>query len=212
MHVVQLYRLYVEVVTYADEARGFVCCIGVEGDAILHRLVRYDADGLAAGAGESDDDVLGPGRLELEPRLLVEDSLDDLAYVVCRAWIDRHDLVEAVDQAVWRIAGYNQWRLLRVARGKVGQEAANHGDALHVVRHLVVSDARFIAVHLRPAHFVVGHVLPGRRLHQARSAECHRRRFLHHRNEIGEAWDVRGPAAAGPHHAGDLRNHPAHTP
>ena len=125
---------------------------------------------MTARPREPDDDVLGPCPLDLEPRVAIEDRLDHLAHVVGGSRVDRHDLVQALDRAVGGVARVDERRGFGVARRKIGKKAAHGGDAVGVGLDLVVADARLVAVDLRAAHIVVGHVFPGRGLDEARTA------------------------------------------
>src|SRR6058998_1333195 len=178
----------------------------MKGAALLHRLVGHHTHRVAACAREADDDIPGPGGLDLEPRVAVEHRLDDLAHVVGCARVDRNDLVQALDGAVRRITGLRKRRRPGVARRQIGQEAAHRGDAFLVALDLVVADAGLVAVDLRAAHVMVADLLAGRGLDEARAAQRHRGRVLDHGHEIGEAGDVGGARGAGPEHGRDLRD------
>ena len=102
---------------------------------------------------------------------MVEDRFDDLAHVVNGTRADGHDLVETGDEPLWRIVGFDQRRRFGVAGRQIGEKAAHRGEALLVVFDLVVADTGLIAMHLRAAHIVVGHVFAGRRLDQSGPAE-----------------------------------------
>src|SRR5947199_179509 len=81
-HVLQEHQWDVERVAQHDEACGLVGGIVVEGAPQHHRLVGDDADRVAGQAGEPDDNVAGPGGLQLEDAAVVDDGADDLAHVV----------------------------------------------------------------------------------------------------------------------------------
>ena len=83
-------------------------------------------------------------------------------------------------------------------------------DALLVVGHLEVADARLAAVHARAAELLLRDVLADRRAHEVRPGERHRAAALDHRDEVGQAGDVRGARRARAHQRRDLRDHAAH--
>src|SRR5258708_893338 len=111
-----------------------------------------------AGTRDAHDYVLRPRRLDLEPGVAIEHRLDHALDVVRRAWAGRHDLVEPIDEPISAVVGGPEGRLLRVAGRQIRKEPADHGDALAVVGHLVVAHARLVAVNLRAAHVVSGHL------------------------------------------------------
>src|SRR5216684_1871295 len=99
---------------------------------------------MTGGARKPDDDVLGPRRLDLEPRLVVEDRLHHAPDVISGARVRGHDLLELIDQALGRITRVLEWSLLAIARRKVGEKRAHRADALGVVGYLVVADTRLV--------------------------------------------------------------------
>ena len=206
-HVHQVDERDIEGIAHPHEPGRLVRGVRVEDAALLHRLVGNHADGTTGSAGEPDDDVLRPSRLDLEPRIGVEHRLDDLSHVVGRAGVGRHDLVQARDEALGRVFGLDERRRLAIGRRQVGKEPLHGSDALLVVRDLVIADARLVAVDLGSPHVVIGHALAGRGLDESRAAQRHRGRALDHRHEIREARDVGGAGGAGPEDGGDLRDH-----
>ena len=72
-HVVQEHERDVERVAQPHEARRLVGRVHVERAAEHHRLVRDDADRLAADAREPGDEVLRPLRLHPEHVAVVDD-------------------------------------------------------------------------------------------------------------------------------------------
>ena len=120
---------------------------------------------------EPDHYVLGPGRLDLEPRILVEHRLDDALDVVGGAGIRRDYAVETFDHSVRWIGGLHERRLFSIAGGEVGEKPPHLRNAGRIVRDLVVTNAGLIAVDLRAPHVVVCHVLTGRSLDQPRTSK-----------------------------------------
>src|SRR5215212_6046239 len=83
-------------------------------------------------------------------------------------------------------------------------------DALLIVGHLEVADARLAAVHARAAELLLRDVLADRGTHEVRAGQRHRAAALDHRDEVGESGDVGGARRARAHQRGDLRDHAAH--
>ncbi len=93
---------------------------------------------------------------------------------------------------------------------EVGEVVLDDLDALLVVLHLEVADARFAAVDLGAAEVLHRDVLAGDRLGQVGAGERHRALADHHRHEVRERRDVGGARGAGPEHRGDHRDHARH--
>jgi len=91
-------------------------------------------------------------------------------------------------------------------RREVGEVLADARDALLVVRHLEVADARAPAVHARAAELLLRDLLADRRAHEVRAGQRHRAPAAHHRHEVRQAGDVRGPGRTRAPERGHLRD------
>ena len=116
-------------------------------------------------------------------------------------------LVHAVDRVGARRASA---AAARSSDGKNERYCLIALDALLVVGHLEVADARLAAVHARAAQLLLGDVLADGRLHEVRPGERHRAAALDHRHEVGQARDVGGAGRAGAQQRRDQRDHAAH--
>src|SRR5207237_5558245 len=98
----------------ADERRRLLGRVDVEHARERTRLVRDDADRVAAETREARDDVLGEARLQLQERPLVDDGLDRTLDVV----------------RLRRLVGYEVVQLGRLAVGRIGGLIARAGLAV----------------------------------------------------------------------------------
>ncbi len=113
----------------------------------------------------------------------------------------------------WRSSGSfvsTHRRLLLAVRREVGEVVLDGLDALLVVLHLEVADARLAAVDLGAAELLHRDVLAGDGLGQVGAGERHRALADDHRHEVREARDVGGARGAGAHHRRDHRDHARH--
>src|ERR1041384_4351221 len=83
-------------------------------------------------------------------------------------------------------------------------------DARRVRLDLDITDATRRRMNLGTAELLLADLLARNGLHERRPTEGQRTDVLHHRDEVGEAGDVRRSGSTGPHHRGDLRHDTAH--
>src|SRR5690606_19312086 len=85
----------VEDVAEADEARGLVGGVDVEGAGLEGGLVGDDAGDDALDAAEADDHVFGEVAMDVEEVAVVHESGDDLVHVDGGLGVGGHELVHA---------------------------------------------------------------------------------------------------------------------
>ena len=117
---------------------------------------------------------------------------------------------QLVVHALDRVGRRAPRRRLAVVGGHVRQVLLDARDALLVVGHLEVADARLAAVHARAAELLLRDVLAHRRAHEVRAGERHRAAALDHRHEVGQPGDVGGARRARAHERRHLRDDAAH--
>ena len=121
---------HVEHVAGADEAGGLDRGVDVEASGQHLGLVGHHPDRLAVEAGESDDDVLGVAREQLEEPFLVNDLLDDAAHVVRAVRVRGDCLAQSLALPVPLVGVGN---LVGLGEGVVGQEGEDlRGDVYGV--------------------------------------------------------------------------------
>ena len=196
-HVVQEHQRDVERVAQPDEARRLVRRVHVERAAEHHRLVRHDADRLRRrSAANAVTRFFAHSGFIQKHVAVVDDRGHDLAHVVRARGAVGHDVVQLLDPAVDGIGAATRAAARRCAREE--REVPAHGREALASSATSRSATPEILVCTRAAHLVLGHVLADRGLHEVPAAERHRRRPLHHRDEVGQPGDVRGPAAQCP--------------
>src|SRR5262249_58236071 len=82
---------------------------------------------------EPDDDITGPGGLQLENAAVVDDGADDLAHVVGAPGIVGHDLEQVLVAPLHRVVRRVVRRSLEIRGWEVGEILANHRQARAIV-------------------------------------------------------------------------------
>ena len=151
--------------------------------------------------------------LELVHPAAVDDAADDLAYVVRRAGVGGHHVVERLGRLVRLLDLCRRARVSRRAlrallnhRG-VGQgrdDAPHDPERVGVVVGEVVDDPGGTGMHVTAAEVLGRDDLAGRGLHQRRPAEEDRALVLHDHGLVAHRGDVGATCGAGAHDAGDL--------
>src|SRR6185437_11477077 len=72
---------HVERVAHLDETGGLVGGVDEEHAALLHRLIRDDADGLTVEPGEADEQLARPQLVDLEEGTLIDQPAYEPAHV-----------------------------------------------------------------------------------------------------------------------------------
>src|SRR6185312_16603179 len=109
----------------------------------------------------------------------------------------------------WIAARHNRRRLFAVGR-EVAEVLLDALNALLVVGDLEVPHAGLSAVHAGASELLLGDVLADSGTHEMWPGQRHRAPPLDHRDEVGQAGDVRGARRTWPHQRGHLWHHAAH--
>ena len=95
----------VERITESHESSGFRGCIDVKAAGELFRLISNDSDCFSFEARESNDDILGIIRLNLEERAVVVDEFaDNFMHIVWSVRVGRNDVIERLVLSHVRVA------------------------------------------------------------------------------------------------------------
>src|SRR6185437_7511444 len=125
----------VEAVAEADEARALIRRVDVEHASQHGRLLRDDADRTAIHAGEADDDVARPLRMNLEKAATVDHRLDDQLHVIRLIGVVGNDLIQRFFGARDAVSGYLDRWIVHVIGGQVAHQHANLAQALDLCRY-----------------------------------------------------------------------------
>ena len=216
----------VEGVEEADETGGLDGGVDVEHTRRDERLVADDADGFAVHAGETHDDVLGKVGLDLEKVAVVDDALNDVLDVVGLGRVGGDDLVkndiftntrqkksqflvEPCPQVKINsrgVLGLANRRLLAVAQRQEIHKSPQPAKRLNVVIKRKVRHTRLGGVCLGASQLLLRHNLVGHGLDDLGPGNKQVRGIANHHREIGKSGGVHGPAGAGAHDHGDLRD------
>ena len=154
---------------------------------------------------EAGDERGAVERLELVEPAAVHDPRNDLAHVVGRLPVRRHDAVNLFGIVV-RLLRLAQVELRALHAVQVAERGARERERVVVVQGVMVGHAGDAGMDVRPAQLLRAHNLAGGGLHQRRAAEEDRALALHDHRLVGHGRHI-GPArGAGAHHHGDLRD------
>ena len=197
----------IECVARPDEPRGLDRCIDVERAGQDRRLLRDDADTSTAESREPDDDVLRPGRLDLEERAVVDDATQDVVHVVRLARIVGHDVVEGrrPSDPIGSSVGDDR-RHLEVVLRQMRQQVARRVERARLVRRREMRDTASRRVRRRAAEEFRVDILVRHGLHHARSGDEHVARAFDHHGEVGDRRRIDGAAGARTEDDRDLRH------
>ncbi len=170
-----------------DEVRGLERALGIE-----NAVVAEDADRNAVQVGEAGHQGGAVELLELVELGGIDQPRDHLAHVVLLLEVGRHDAVE-LGGVVGRLARLQQRNVDGSSwcsgwRRCAGRSPAHGGRRPHNGRQ-----RRSARMHVGAAQLLRRNHLPGRRLHQRRTAEedgaliAHDHRLVGHRRHIGAA-------------------------
>src|ERR1022692_4036439 len=197
----------VERVAEAHETGALDRRIDIQAAGQVGGLIGDDAHGTPVQPREAHHDVAGKVLMDFEEFAVIDHAMDGILDVIGLVGFGRHQRVKRRVHAVRRVGGRAARRIVAIVLGQVAEQLADHAQALAVVRRDEMADAAYGVVRHGAAQALLGDVLVRDGLDDVRTGDEHVAGRLHHEDEIGDGRRVDGPAGAGSHDGGDLRDH-----
>ncbi len=182
-----------------------------EHAAVPLGLVGDDADGAPVDAREAGEDLAREELLDLAPRALVDDRVDDGVHVEGLVLVGRDDLLDALARPDLRRTRCGRGRrMLEVLRaGRRGSACRRRWPR---PRSCTSTSPQPLtgAVHLGAAHLLERDLLADDHLGHARRAEVHAGVALDHHDDVAERRDVGAAGRGGSEEQAHLRHQAAH--